>query len=73
MGIKKLKICLLPYLKKMEKNMYTGKGNHRINVPNTIHLTGWKFYSVIAGLVGSIGLMLWPIVMDPVLHVNKYS
>ncbi|XKL64917.1 hypothetical protein PGB90_005003 [Kerria lacca] len=57
----------------MEKNMYTGKGNHRINVPNTIHLTGWKFYSVIAGLVGSIGLMLWPIVMDPVLHVNKYK
>lgn len=46
---------------------------YRYHVPTPAVLTGWKFYGVIGGMVSFVALMMYPILVDPVLHADKYS
>lgn len=36
-------------------------------------LKGWKYAGFIAGVVGFIGLAIYPIVIAPMLNTDKYS
>lgn len=36
-------------------------------------LTGWRYVAVVGGLVGAIGLALYPIAIDPMINTEKYS
>lgn len=36
-------------------------------------LKGWRYTAFIAGIVGTIGLALYPIIIDPMLNTDKYS
>ncbi|KAJ8950471.1 hypothetical protein NQ314_007858 [Rhamnusium bicolor] len=36
-------------------------------------LKGWRFAVLIGGLVGAIGIAMYPIVVDPMLNPEKYS
>ncbi|XP_065201551.1 uncharacterized protein LOC135832311 [Planococcus citri] len=46
---------------------------YRYHIPKPAELSGWKFGAFVAGIVGFIGLMMWPIVIDPILHIDKYK
>lgn len=39
----------------------------------TIVLRGWRYKAFIGGLVGVIALTLYPIVVEPMMNVEKYS
>lgn len=36
-------------------------------------LKGWKYVGFIAGIVGFIGVAIYPIVVAPLMNVDKYS
>lgn len=36
-------------------------------------LKGWRYVALISGLVGGIGLAIYPIIVDPMLNPDKYS
>ncbi|KAL5012877.1 hypothetical protein ScPMuIL_011428 [Solemya velum] len=36
-------------------------------------LKGWRYAAMIGGLVGAIGLALYPIAVDPYLHPEKWQ
>ncbi|CAH0558947.1 unnamed protein product [Brassicogethes aeneus] len=36
-------------------------------------LTGWRYAGLIGGLIGAIGLAIYPIIIDPMLNVEKYK
>lgn len=36
-------------------------------------LIGWRFGALIGGLVGLIGLAVYPAVIYPMLHIDEYS
>lgn len=36
-------------------------------------LKGWKFIGFFAGIVTIIGVTIYPIVIEPMLNVDKYS
>lgn len=36
-------------------------------------LKGWRYAGFIAGIVGFIGITIYPIVIDPALNPEKYS
>ncbi|KAK2176604.1 hypothetical protein NP493_652g01030 [Ridgeia piscesae] len=33
---------------------------------------GWRYFALVGGLVGMIGLAMYPIAIDPYLHPEKY-
>lgn len=36
-------------------------------------LTGWRYAALMGGLVGAIGLALYPIAVVPMINPDKYS
>lgn len=36
-------------------------------------LKGWRYAALIGGLVGAIGITIYPIIIDPMLNPDKYS
>lgn len=38
-----------------------------------MHLTGWKYALFVSGVVGSIGLAMYPIYFYPKMHIDEYS
>ncbi|XP_037935033.1 small integral membrane protein 20 [Teleopsis dalmanni] len=36
-------------------------------------LKGWRYGVFISGIVGLIGLAIYPVVIDPMLHTDKYK
>ncbi|XP_018573879.1 small integral membrane protein 20 [Anoplophora glabripennis] len=36
-------------------------------------LKGWRYVAVIGGLVGAIGIAIYPIIIDPMLNPDKYK
>lgn len=36
-------------------------------------LKGWKYVAFITGIVGFIGAAVYPVVIEPMLNVDKYS
>lgn len=39
----------------------------------TTVLKGWKFGALVAGLVGGLGLFLYPIAISPMIDASEYS
>ncbi|KAG5890403.1 hypothetical protein JTB14_026285 [Gonioctena quinquepunctata] len=36
-------------------------------------LTGWRYAALVGGLVASIGLAIYPIIIDPMMSPEKYN
>nr|CAI5838944.1 unnamed protein product [Callosobruchus analis] len=36
-------------------------------------LKGWRFGALIGGLVGAIAITIYPIIIDPMFHPQKYK
>ncbi|XP_056643006.1 small integral membrane protein 20 [Diorhabda carinulata] len=36
-------------------------------------LVGWRYVALISGLVGTIGLAIYPIIIDPMTNPDKYK
>lgn len=36
-------------------------------------LKGWKYVAFVGGIVGTIGIAIYPIIIDPLINTEKYS
>lgn len=59
--------------KKRKLGVYSGTTIRDAQIPKGVVLTGWKFYGFVGMFVGTIALMLYPIVVHPILHIDEYS
>lgn len=57
----------------MKKTVYSGTTVRDARIPQAVNLTGWRFYGFVGVLVGTLGLTLYPILIDPILNIDKYS
>ncbi len=58
----------------MKKTVYSGinLAEYR-NRRTTFNLSGWRFYAFVGGFVGTLALVMYPITIYPMLHVEEYS
>lgn len=61
------------FSKNMKKSFYPETRVPDARVPKSINLSGWRFYGFIGMLVGTFCITMYPVVIDPILHVDKYS